>query len=182
MMMESRPGEGASVLALEFAKVCAIKLNKRVLLMDADQGRFDLMARYGSMPEVGWGEAVYHDLPLNQAVTQVGDSRLHYTQVSVRQGLPSIAFDSMQIIDILDELKKEFELILVQPPPGLISADGLLMARRVDGVIMVVEAEKTRYQVVERVRDQILTNNGNLLGVILNKRRFPIPRVIYKYL
>ena len=182
MIMESRPNEGASTLALEFAKVCAIKLNKRVLLMDADQSRFDMMARYGAIPEMGWGEAVYHSMPLSQAVTQVGDSHLHYTQVASRQGLPPIAFDSVQMTGIMEELKKDFELILIQPPPGLISADGLLMARRVDGVILVVEAEKTRYQVVERVRDQLETNSARILGVILNKRRFPIPKFIYKYL
>ena len=62
------------------------------------------------------------------------------------------------------------------------SADGLAVASKVDGVILVVEAEKTRWQTVRKVKDSISRVGGNILGVVLNKRRYYIPQSIYKHL
>ena len=56
------------------------------------------------------------------------------------------------------------------------------LVSQVDGVILVVEAEKTRWQVALNVKEKILQHGGNLLGVVFNKRQFYIPNFIYKYL
>jgi Mrp family chromosome partitioning ATPase len=52
----------------------------------------------------------------------------------------------------------------------------------VDGVVLVVEAEKTRWPVAETVRDKIKNSGGNILGIVLNKRRYYIPDWIYNKL
>jgi Mrp family chromosome partitioning ATPase len=52
----------------------------------------------------------------------------------------------------------------------------------VDGVVLVVEAEKTRWPVAENVRDKIKGSGGNILGIVLNKRRYYIPEWVYKKL
>jgi len=44
----------------------------------------------------------------------------------------------------------------------------------------VVEAERSRWQSVQRFRDQLLQVKANLLGIVLNKRRFPVPRFLYR--
>jgi len=81
-----------------------------------------------------------------------------------------------------ENLKKEFDLVLIDSSPLTLSPDGLAIASKVDGVILVVEAEKTRWQTVKKVRDNIAIVGGNILGVALNKRRYYIPQFIYKYL
>jgi len=50
----------------------------------------------------------------------------------------------------------------------------------VDGVVLVVEAEKTRWQVVESLKEKIENSGGNILGMVFNKRRFYIPENIYR--
>jgi len=52
----------------------------------------------------------------------------------------------------------------------------------VDGVVVVVEAEKTRWQVVENLKQKIENRGGNILGIVFNKRRFYIPDSIYRKL
>jgi Mrp family chromosome partitioning ATPase len=52
----------------------------------------------------------------------------------------------------------------------------------VDGVVLVVEAEKTRWQVVENLKEKIQNVGGNIIGVVFNKRRFYIPEALYKRL
>ncbi len=56
------------------------------------------------------------------------------------------------------------------------------MASKVDGVILVVEAEKTKWRTARHVREQIERVGGNILGIVFNKRRYYIPQSIYKYL
>jgi protein-tyrosine kinase len=43
-----------------------------------------------------------------------------------------------------------------------------------------VEAEKTRWEVAEASRQRIIQGNGNVLGAVLNKRRYPVPDWFYK--
>ena len=53
---------------------------------------------------------------------------------------------------------------------------------KVDQVILVVRAHRTKRQVVEHAKDEITKHGGKLLGVVLNRRRFFIPDFIYKRL
>ena len=51
-----------------------------------------------------------------------------------------------------------------------------------DGVVLVVESEKTRWEVAESARKWIKSGNGNVLGVVLNKRKYHIPNWLYRRL
>ena len=60
--------------------------------------------------------------------------------------------------------------------------DSLAICETVNGVVLVVEAEKTRSAVVQNVKKQILMREGNLLGIVFTKRKFHIPKFLYKFL
>jgi len=53
---------------------------------------------------------------------------------------------------------------------------------KADGVILVVEAERLRREVVQRSMAILEDTGANVLGVVLNKRKYPIPGMFYKYL
>ena len=59
---------------------------------------------------------------------------------------------------------------------------GLAVSSQVDGVILVVEAERTRWPVAASVKESIERGGGRLLGVVFNKRRHYIPAFIYRRL
>ena len=77
------------------------------------------------------------------------------------------SFDKM-----CEKLKADFDLVLIDSAPLSISPDGLAIASKVDGVVLVVEAEKSRWQTVRRLRDSISRVGGNILGLVLNKDAF----------
>ena len=60
--------------------------------------------------------------------------------------------------------------------------DGPALVSQVDGVILVVEAEKTRWQVALSAKEKIIKSGGTILGTVFNKRKYYIPEYIYKYL
>ena len=66
--------------------------------------------------------------------------------------------------------------------PILSDVTGIALSRKASGVLLVVEAERTRAPIIEQARKVIETGGGRLLGVILNKRKHHIPGWIYKLL
>jgi Mrp family chromosome partitioning ATPase len=78
--------------------------------------------------------------------------------------------------------RTRFDLVLIDSPPLETSSDGLAMVRKADGVVLVIEAEKTRWPVVQNLRDSVIQHGGNILGVVFNKRRYYVPGWVYKRL
>jgi len=178
----SREGEGTSTVIREFARVSASKFGKSVLLLDADQYHPTQHLFFSVFPECGWQEVVRDNGPIEKALYKIGESRLSISPSSQNfTSNPSI-FNSLLIDVFWKKLKQRFDLILVDSPPVTTSTDGLAISCKVDGTVLVVEAEKTRWPVAENVRDRIKRSGRNILGIVLNKRRYYIPEWIYKKL
>ncbi|MBE7558918.1 CpsD/CapB family tyrosine-protein kinase [bacterium] len=176
----SKPGEGTSVLAREFARVASLKLGKRVLLVDADPHRPVQSGFFGIRPDMDWRQVIREGREIDQALYQVETSNLYITQFSSNNVAAPPVFDAPQLGDLFGELRSEFDLVILDTPPGTKSSDGLALSPKTDGVVLVVEAEKTRWQVAEHVVRRIEKQGGKVLGVVLNKRRFPVPEFIYR--
>lgn len=81
-----------------------------------------------------------------------------------------------------DHLRTQFSMVVVDSPGGVDSAESIAVAHDADGVVLVVEAERTRRPVVQRALARIADAGGRSLGVVLNRRRFHIPGCIYRRL
>jgi len=178
----SREGEGTSTVIREFARVSVSKFGKLVLLLDADQYHPTQHLFFSVYPECGWQEVVRDNGPIEKALYQIGESRLFLSPSSQNFASNPSIFNSLLIDVFWKKLKQRFDLILVDSPPATTSTDGLAISSKVDGIVLVVEAEKTRWPVAENVRDRIKRSGGNILGIVLNKRRYYIPSFIYKRL
>jgi Mrp family chromosome partitioning ATPase len=78
-------------------------------------------------------------------------------------------------------VREQFSLILIDSSLASVTADSMSLCETVDGIVLVVEAENTRSVVVKKVRDQILMQEGNLLGIVFTKRKLYIPEFFYKF-
>lgn len=76
-------------------------------------------------------------------------------------------------------LGKRADLVILDTPAVLVSPLALALAPTADGVILVVEAERTRAAVAEAARDALRAGGANLLGVVFNKRRYHVPKALY---
>ncbi len=177
-LVAAQAREGTSVLVRELARDVAVSLGKRVLILDSDQKRPGQAGFFQLGPMAGLQETCEKGSPIHDALRQVGRSSLYLGQLS-NNGKSRATFDSPRVGVHLQELRKQYDLILVDTPSPQTCPEGLLLSRHVDGVVLVVEAGKTRWQVVERMRDRIVRQGGAILGVVLNRRRFAIPQVIY---
>jgi protein-tyrosine kinase len=178
----SNGGEGVSTIVRDFARMAATVLGKSVLIVDAAH-RNPCQHIYFNIPEeYGWRDALKDGESVDKAVYKAGSPNLYLSPLVPHTSLSPHVYDFEATSKLLADLKKKFDLILIDSSPATNSPDSIAISRSVDGVVLVVEAEKTRWQVVERVRDKIAKNGGNILGVIFNKRRFYIPESVYKRL
>jgi Mrp family chromosome partitioning ATPase len=69
---------------------------------------------------------------------------------------------------------------LIDAPAINLYPDAQLLAPLTDGVALVAEAGRTRRESLAQARKRIDLSRGRVLGVILNKRRYPVPRFLYR--
>jgi protein-tyrosine kinase len=178
--ISAREGEGTSTIVREFARVAAKKIGKSVFLLDVDQHNPRQHVFFRISPECDW-EEIAGKSDLDMWGCQVPADAEVVTN-SHSKTLDPLNFYSPSIKDFWNLLRQRYDLVLIDSAPLAISTEGVEIARRVDGVVLVVEAEKTRWQVVENLKEKILNAGGLIIGVVFNKRRFYIPDAIYNRL
>ena len=65
--------------------------------------------------------------------------------------------------DLWERLREQFSLILIDAPPAAVSPMGFSLLNRCDGVVLVVRAEKTRWQEAISVKEKIVREGGKSL-------------------
>ena len=175
-------GEGTSTVIRDFAMVSAARLGKSVLLLDADPRNSSQHLFFHLEPEFGWGEILRNRRTFRKAIRRIGKTKLYvYPTPPGSASLPEVLF-SPEIKEFWEAAREKFDLVLIDSAPASASPDGISMSRYLDGVVLVLEAEKTRKPVAENLKTRILQNGGNLLGMVFNNRRCHIPEFIYKRL
>lgn len=179
------PGEGSTELCREFAKVATLVLGRKVLLLDSDHERSAQANFFEVKPEKdvdgadgngsrGKGEIV------PAPFFRIGETSLYVTKVKGRAKPHQLMLNQGKARSFFESARSTFDLVLVDSPAASESAGSLSMAPLSDGVVLVVEAGRTRWQAVDTLANRIRTLGGNILGVLLNRREYPIPQFIYE--
>ena len=180
LVTSALPEEGKTTLATRLAMVHAGH-QRRTLLIDADLRR-PSAHRYAHVPMCpGLSEAMRgEDYWRAFVVRSQLDSQLDI--------LPAGAISAKSCDDlsqmlprIMAEAQEDYDLVLVDGPPLLAFADSLHMASAVDGVILVVCAQKTTRKVVSLTLQTLKRVRANLIGITLNRVQQTDNAVAYSY-
>jgi len=82
----------------------------------------------------------------------------------------------------INGLPAEFAHVVISAPPVGLYADAALLAREADGVVLVLEANATRWRTARKAKHALENARVPVLGTVLNNRTFPIPEKIYRLL
>ena len=178
----SRMGEGTSTLIREFALTAAKHSNKPVLLVEADFHQPSQNQAFAIETKPPLELVLQEGRALDGVISQVEESNLFLASLSskIQRSLTDRSFFGST--DMWKTAREQFSLILIDSSPATVTADSLAICETVNGVVLVLEAEKTRSAVAQEVKRQILMREGNLLGIVFTKRKFHIPKFIYKFL
>lgn len=174
-------GEGVSSMVREFAATAARLHKKRVLILDAAHCNPSQHIHFRIDPNHGWIDAFRNKEPLASACYTLDHPTLFLSPICSQPTLSPWCNEEASSTAFFRELKSEFDYILIDSSPVLTSPDCATICRFCDGVIMVMETA-TNWRVADSARRKIVENDGTILGVAFNKRRFYIPGRIYKVL
>jgi hypothetical protein len=83
---------------------------------------------------------------------------------------------------LLEELRKEFEFVVIQGPAAGTSSEAALLGQLTDGIILVLDARSTRRAAARKAKETLDAAQCRMLGTVLTHRMFPIPERIYRRL
>ena len=153
--------------------VCAVEGNFRSPSLsdnfgvDRDRGLVDSLEQGGS---------------IRQFARSIGPDNLWLLSAGATVQASTMLVNSDRLRDRLAELREEFDYLLVSAPPLSDFADGMVLGRMMDGVVLVLEADTTRREAAVRVTEGLRNSRIPVLGAVLNNRTFPIPAAVYKRL
>lgn len=186
----SRPGEGVTFVAESFAAEIAKRTRRRVLVVESTDlqqvciddrsqvagqiSRTDLANLFVLTPRES--EPAGHD------EARASSGRINVRSMSADTGALTVRGREAKLergILNLQALRSCFDFILIDCASLAASGDAAMLAPSVEGVVMVVEADRTRKDQVRNAVNTIKSADGNLLGCVLNKRSYTVPGWIY---
>lgn len=176
-------GAGCSWILVRVAELLADAHAGSVCVVDANF-RDPMLHKYlGIGNRCGLSDALVRPHPVCEYVSRLGHGQLHLLtsgSMIMNNAEPLLASSAFRIC--ADELRAAFDFVLFDTPALAESSASLVVASRTDGLAMVVEADSTNREATLRATKDAVTANVSILGVVLNKRSYPIPEMIYKKL
>jgi protein-tyrosine kinase len=176
LVTSALPGEGKSFVTANLAQVIARQHERRVLLIDADLRWSRLHQSLGTTIEPGLSEYLQGQAD-ETAILQRGPLKNLFFIAGGRQvnnPLELVASERLKVL--LQRLSPYFDWIIMDSPPAGLVSDASLMADMCDGVLLVVQAGETPFDVAQKVRQEL--EGKRLLGVVLNRAE---PNSVYSY-
>ncbi|HNX97471.1 MAG TPA: CpsD/CapB family tyrosine-protein kinase, partial [Candidatus Aminicenantes bacterium] len=179
LVTSSHPGEGKSVAAISIANTLANHIRSRVALLDANFYAPRLHELFHLQSEPGLADVLIEGLPYQQALYGTDQENLRVIPTGTALASTIGRHEVGALKGTLTALLEEFDYVIVDCCHFFDSSDVSLFASLFDGIILVIECEKTNWEVVQQVNDNLKNVGGQVLGAVLNKRRYYIPRKLY---
>ncbi|MFN8559228.1 MAG: CpsD/CapB family tyrosine-protein kinase [Dehalococcoidia bacterium] len=171
LVTSAKPEEGKSTTSANLAVILA-QTGRRVALVDADMRRPSLHKVFGLPNKAGLSSLFLMDDPQPAGLlNQMPYDNLRVLTSGPLPPNPTELLASPRMERVLAALKDEAEIVVFDSPPLLGAADASVLAAQVDGVVLVVDAGRTRSGSVAMAATAVRRAQAPLWGVVLNKLR-----------
>ena len=172
IVTSSSPAEGKSLTASNLA-IALAQNGSRCVLVSADLRRPTLEKLFGMEgPRPGLSEYLAAAAELN-AEKVPGIDNLWLIRAGTPPSNPGELLNSDRFEQMVKELEREdVEYVVIDTPPVLSTADAVSAARYVDGVIVVVDTERTETADLLQVRADLERSGSKLIGAVMNRQKF----------
>ena len=181
LVTSSAPQEGKSTVAINLAGSFALS-NKKTLIIDCDFRRPRLHQVLECEKKPGLVDHLVGDFSLEQIIHQTKIENLNFITSGTIPPNPAEMLDSIQMEKFLTDVRNRFDYIVLDSPPIVAVTDAEILARKVDGSIIVVSADVTEKAMMDRAIQLLKHDNSVLIGAVLNNfKNKPGYGSYYKY-
>jgi len=181
LITSALPQEGKTTTSINSAIVLAQK-GTRVLLIDADLRRPSIHKTLGMGPKIGLSNVLTGSAKLHHAiVSSTILPNLFVLPAGTPPPNPAELLASTNMRDVLEELRGQYDHIVIDSPPTLSVTDAVVLSTSADRVVLVIRSGQTTKQALRRARDILLSVNARVCGVLLNAVDLNSPDYYYYY-
>ncbi len=167
LVTSSTPQEGKTTVAINLAGSFALS-NKKTLIVDCDLRRPRLHQILERNKQPGLIDHLVGEFELDQIIYPAKIKGLSIITSGTIPPNPAEMLDSKQMEKFLAEVRNRFDYIILDAPPIVAVTDAEILAKKVDGSILVVSADTTENDVFERAIQLIKHDYSVLIGSVLN--------------
>ena len=174
-------GAGKTFISVNLAIAIAMEGNQSVLLVDADLKRPAVCNYLDLQLEAGLFDYLNGNISLEDILINPGIERLVILPGRNSNTNTSELISSRKMVDLIKEIKSRYEsrIIMFDLPPLFAADDALLFMPHIDAALLVVEDGKNTSD--ELQHSMHILEQTNLLGLVVNKSRQPVPSYQYGY-
>lgn len=167
LVSSPEPGDGKTTLVSNLA-IALAQSGKRVLLIDADLRRPTVHQLFRIPQDIGLTDVLEGEIDLLTAVRATTVEGLSLLTAGQSPANPAELLSSPRLARTLKEARDEFDFVFVDAPPLLAVSDPCILARHVDGMVVVTRVGKNTRTAAIRVRELIHDQGIAVLGTVAN--------------
>lgn len=168
MLTSTRAAEGKSLSSVALAKILAER-GKRVLLVDADMRHSSLSKYIDVSNEKGLSHFLRGEDDWQSLIKKAEPFDFDILPAGRQPPNAAELLDGERFKSLLSQLEKSYDHIIVDSPPILGLADVPLIARIVDGVVVVVEANRGKLRMVAQALERLERGGAKIFGAVVTK-------------
>jgi len=174
LLTSAGPEEGKSTVLANLA-VTTAQTGRKVILVDCDLRRPTLHNIFNLKNDVGLTTMVVDDAAMESPPLQdTGVEGLQLVSSGPLPPNPSELLGSRRMEEIIAALLERADVVLFDAPPVVAVTDAAVLATKVDGVLLVINAGGTKRDYARAAKARLEKVNANLLGSVLNNVRFDV--------
>ena len=169
LITSATPAEGKSITTANLA-VTTARAFLKTIIVDADLRRPTLHKIFDVPNKDGVTDFIVSpELDVNDFLKETGVENLRILTCGPLPPNPAEMLGSKRMADLLARLRELADVIIVDSPPVMPVTDAAVLSNQVDGVIMVVQAKRTRREIARRAIKRLDQVGANILGAVLNQ-------------
>ena len=163
------PGVGKSFISVNLAALYA-GLGKKVLLIDADLRKGRLHKEFGIKRGSGLSQVLLRKVEVESVISSTEVENLFVLPCGNVPPNPAELLGSKHYLELIEQFKKQYDLIIVDTPPIMLVTDAALACRVAAQIVMVIEYNKHSIEAIQDAMAQILKGNPNAhASIVINK-------------
>lgn len=168
LVTSSTPKEGKSFVAANYAMSIAIT-GKKVLLIDCDIRRPRAHESFGTKVTQGLESVLTEKTDIRSVILKETEKNLDILPTKHMSHNVTELFLGDKMKEIIEELKDEYNTIVLDTPPLVVASDAAILSKHSDGVIFVVAYDQVSKSELEFSKKMMSNAGANLYGFIVNK-------------
>lgn len=172
-------GDGTTTVCSCAAEALAEQTRGSICVVDANFRNPGLHRYFGLEDRRGFAGALAHTGPIRSFAQQISVSNLWVltSGAGAASGIQLLNTEAVRARVV--ELCAEFDYVLFDSAAIHLYTDALNLAAFTNGLVLVLQSESTRREAAWKAKESIQAAGVQLLGAVLNKRTYPIPKTLY---